>query len=222
MILCNYGCNQEGLYQLKNGKYCCSDSTNKCPELKRIRSIGLSKAHKENPNMNAHIKNSGKMNGWESGGRNNTGNKYEISIDEIVIENSLYGNEYIKERIFHDNLIPYNKCIICGIENWMGKNISLELDHINGNHTDNRLENLRFLCPNCHSQTDTFRGRNTNIGKIKVTDEELLAALKENSNNISTTLKSVELSGGPGNYKRIQKLITTKLIVNNLIMINNI
>ena len=57
-------------------------------------------------------------------------------------------------------LIEY-KCKECGIENlWNNKPISLQLDHINGIKTDNRLENLRFLCPNCHSQTETFGSKN--------------------------------------------------------------
>ena len=52
------------------------------------------------------------------------------------------------------------KCECCGIgEEWNGKHLVLELDHINGNSRDHRLENLRILCPNCHSQTPTFRGR---------------------------------------------------------------
>jgi hypothetical protein len=52
-----------------------------------------------------------------------------------------------------------NICEECKISEWNGKHLVLELDHINGIHTDNRLENLRILCPNCHSQTPTFRGR---------------------------------------------------------------
>jgi Zn finger protein HypA/HybF involved in hydrogenase expression len=55
------------------------------------------------------------------------------------------------------------ECEICGISQWNNKPISLELDHISGDKLDNSLENLRILCPNCHSQTATFRGKN--IGK---------------------------------------------------------
>ena len=53
-----------------------------------------------------------------------------------------------------------NKCAECDIEEWNGKELVLHLDHINGKSTDHRLENLRLLCPNCHSQTDTYCGRN--------------------------------------------------------------
>ena len=66
----------------------------------------------------------------------------------------------VRDRILKENLLDY-KCESCGIEEWNNKKIALELDHINGNGWDHRLENLRWLCPNCHSQTKTFRGKNT-------------------------------------------------------------
>jgi Zn finger protein HypA/HybF involved in hydrogenase expression len=82
------------------------------------------------------------------------------SLDEILIENSTYANiTRLKERLVREKRLEY-KCSECGITNWMGKSLSLQLDHINGKHNDHRIENLRFLCPNCHSQTDTFAGRN--------------------------------------------------------------
>ena len=53
-----------------------------------------------------------------------------------------------------------HKCESCGIEEWMDNPISLELDHIDGDRTNHSLDNLRILCPNCHSQTSTYRGKN--------------------------------------------------------------
>ena len=61
-----------------------------------------------------------------------------------------------------DNLLEY-KCEQCGnTGEWLNQPLVLQLDHINGIHDDNRLENLRFLWPNCHSITETYAGKNKN------------------------------------------------------------
>lgn len=81
--------------------------------------------------------------------------------EEVFIENSNYSRNSLILRLIRLNLIPHGKCAICKIgRTWNDKKLSLQIDHINGTKDDNRLENLRFLCPNCHSQTDTFAGRN--------------------------------------------------------------
>jgi Fe2+ transport system protein FeoA len=80
--------------------------------------------------------------------------------DEIFIENSDYANRAnIKRRLFSMG-IP-EECAICGQGPiWNGLPLTLQLDHINGIGNDNRLENLRILCGHCHSQTDTYCGKN--------------------------------------------------------------
>lgn len=84
------------------------------------------------------------------------------SLEEILIKDSNYRNsDRLKKRLIKENILQY-KCAICGNEGeWNGLPLSLQLDHINGNHFDNRIENLRILCPNCHSQTNTYSGKNT-------------------------------------------------------------
>lgn len=68
-------------------------------------------------------------------------------------------NDRLRKLILNAELLPY-KCQ-CGLEaEWQSKPITLQLDHINGDHEDDRLENLRFLCPNCHAQTPTWGHRN--------------------------------------------------------------
>jgi 5-methylcytosine-specific restriction endonuclease McrA len=82
-------------------------------------------------------------------------------LDDILVENSMYMNiERLKIRIVNENKLKY-ECDICkNIGVWNNKSITLQLDHINGVRNDHRITNLRFLCPNCHSQTDTYSGRN--------------------------------------------------------------
>lgn len=68
-----------------------------------------------------------------------------------------------RRNIIKYGLLPY-ECSECGISEWNDKKLALHLDHINGKSGDHRLENLRFLCPNCHSQTDTYTGKNKQSG----------------------------------------------------------
>ena len=82
-------------------------------------------------------------------------------IEEILVENSSYtNNSRMKKRIINEGIIEY-RCVSCGNNGeWLGKKLVLQLDHVNGINNDNRIENLRFLCPNCHSQTKTYAGKN--------------------------------------------------------------
>lgn len=91
--------------------------------------------------------------------KNHSPERYK-SLEDILVEDSTYtNNTSLKKRLLESNLLEY-KCSICGINEWQEKPLSLQLDHINGNNKDDRIENLRLLCPNCHSQTDTFSGKN--------------------------------------------------------------
>lgn len=98
------------------------------------------------------------------------------------------------------------KCEICNISEWQNKPLVLQVDHINGIHNDNRVENLRFICPNCHSQTETFCGAG-NTGSNKVSDTELVNAI-QSCKNIRQTLIKVGLTPKGGNYTRVQELMS--------------
>jgi ribosomal protein L40E len=90
-----------------------------------------------------------------------------IPLEKILVENSTYSRRHLKNRLISEGLLDY-KCDICknnGI--WNNKKLVLQLEHKNGKSNDNRLENLCFLCPNCHSQTDTYAGRNVGNKKLK-------------------------------------------------------
>jgi hypothetical protein len=86
----------------------------------------------------------------------------KIDLTDILVENSTYLNtSNLKKRLIKDNILK-NVCSLCEqIPFHNGKILSLQLDHINGINNDNRIENLRLLCPNCHSQTETYGSRKT-------------------------------------------------------------
>jgi len=85
--------------------------------------------------------------------------KRVYSDEEIFRDGPRRSRAAIRRRVIRYDLVPY-ECAICGITEWLDEKLSLHLDHANGKRNDNRLENLRFLCPNCHSQTETYGGRN--------------------------------------------------------------
>jgi len=70
-----------------------------------------------------------------------------------------YQSNKLRKRLIVEG-VKERKCECCGLTEWLGKNISLELDHIDGNCYNHRIENLRIVCPNCHAQTETYRGKN--------------------------------------------------------------
>lgn len=97
-----------------------------------------------------------KFQGW------NRGNKKfgpRRNVYSYFVKGKFTQSYKLKQRIVNAG-IKEDKCELCGIVDWQGKSIALELDHIDGDHMNNLLGNLRILCPNCHSQTPTHRGKN--------------------------------------------------------------
>lgn len=131
-----------------------------------IRDLGLKPAGGNYNTVNQKIKElnldishfTGK--GW------NVGLKFKPNkakpLSEILVKDSNYQSYKLVKRLLSEE-VKERKCECCNRTTWNNNPIPIELHHINGDHHDNRIENLQILCPNCHAQTDSYRGKN--IGK---------------------------------------------------------
>lgn len=97
--------------------------------------------------------------GWSFGKKLGLSNRGKC-LNEILVQDSTYGNSnHLRQKLIAYGL-KEKKCEKCKNTEWNGLPIPLELEHANGNNVDNRIENLLILCPNCHAQTPSYRGRN--------------------------------------------------------------
>ncbi len=110
------------------------------------------------------------------------------------------GADLKRKRIIEEQ---NNKCDECGISEWFGVSISIEIDHVDGNRNNDERTNLRGLCPNCHSLTKTWRGKNYFAKKIS--DEQLKDAIKSHA-SIAQALSSLGMAPKGGNYKRANRI----------------
>lgn len=116
----------------------------------------------------------------------NTNLNKKTPIELILVFNSTFtSTSHLKERLYKEGF-KTRKCEMCGQdENWNGNRMSLILDHINGIHNDNRLENLRIVCPNCNATLDTHCGKNNkkrkpvNNSDLFLTDKRIQNFIKK-------------------------------------------
>lgn len=109
-------------------------------------------------------------------------NFHSTPLSDILVAESTYTNMTSLRSRLKKELGWEHKCVMCNNTEWNKQPIPLQIDHINGNHFDNRIENLRFLCPNCHAQTDTYCGKNTQVckdNKLKNEDRKNTPSVKE-------------------------------------------
>jgi hypothetical protein len=122
-------------------------------------------ATKLNMHYNTFKRYAIKFNCWKPNQGGKGTKKNSANINKIPLEEILQGMhpDYqtfkLKNRLIKEG-IKENVCEICGISEWNGKPLNMELHHIDGDRTNHKLENLQIVCPNCHAQTDTFRAKN--------------------------------------------------------------
>ena len=95
--------------------------------------------------------------GWRKGSSKPI--KAAEEITNFLVNGRNCRSSHLRIRLIREKL-KQAKCEMCSSTNWLEQPIPLELDHINGDTADNRLENIRLLCPNCHALTPTYRGKN--------------------------------------------------------------
>ncbi len=135
-----------------------------------LKELGLKPAGGNYKNIKKHIERLGLDVSHHTGqgylrGKTHSYSK-PIPLKEVLVSTSYYSTSMLKTRLIKEGLLK-NKCATCNINSWLKKELVLHLDHINGVNIDNRLNNLRLLCPNCHSQTDTYCGKNKGKQKLK-------------------------------------------------------
>ena len=197
MNICEYGCGLESKFKLKNGRYCCCSRTNSCSAVRAKNALGLKSAYSEGKRkviFNDEHRNK------------SIASKKEKAKNLFLSKNSYNSNHAIK-NILLNSLNWENKCSQCNITEWNGQILTMQLDHIDGNNSNNQVQNLRLLCPNCHSLTPTYCGKSINTGKKKVSDEQLLEAIKTSS-NVRQALIAVGLTPKGANYTRAYKLLS--------------
>lgn len=143
------------------------------------------------------------------------GPKTQKEKDIVAAKTRIWAEARYKNKSFDDLSLAQkkrrileeqeNKCNKCSISNWNGKPLTLELEHKDGDTKNNNRDNLECICPNCHSQTDTWRGKNI---KKKISNEELLNAIKSTS-SIAEALRLVGLPDKGDSYARARRLVAS-------------
>lgn len=203
-ILCEHGCGQIAEFVNKSGKHTCKPHVSQCQAIKKKNSEGQKRSYKSGER--AKVDCFGESRAWSKGKNMLTDprvSKNKLVESDVFCENSVVCRGYVKKILIQEG--HGKRCEICNLDTWLEKPLILHLDHINGDSNDNRKENLRFICPNCHSQTSTYCGKNINKKPKNVQVEEWIEALK-NEDSIFKALKHLKLSISKSNYEKALKL----------------
>jgi len=198
--LCDSNCGQLAQYFSKDtGRYRCLKSANSCPANKAKNSSGLKKAHAEGriPVFTDEMRE-----------KSHTSHRRKL-VQEKPLEE--LGHILRKKIVMEEQ--DY-RCLHCELGEWMGLRITLELDHIDGNNTNDVRSNLRCLCPNCHSITTTWKvGQHKGKKTRKCSDEEIIAAFTKCS-SMNATLK--ELGYNWGSASTVKKVLFQYKLIDSI------
>ena len=204
---CSYGCGLIAQYKNGSGNLMCSTRSNLCPEIKKKNSAALKNAYLNGERISGKERynslpeeTKSRMN-WSKG-----------KFPKTKFEYGKCGNHkavLIEERGY--------ACESCNLSEWLGKPLTLELEHIDGDNQNNIKENLKLLCPNCHSYTETWKGKNSVKKKLKqyVTNEDFIEALNS-TKNIRQALLKLGLTPKGANYQRAYDLLKNATVVESV------
>lgn len=195
--LCHYGCGVVAKYKNGSGNLMCLSNSNSCDAVKKKNSDKLKEAYVNGERVPASQRyndlpqeTKDRMN-WNKGNYN--------------ADFSLNGKGSHKILLLRER---GHQCESCKLMTWLDLPITLELEHIDGNNQNNIKTNLKLLCPNCHSQTETWKGKNSIKLKTRdyISDDDFTIAL-DNNKNIRQALLSLGLTPKAANYERAYNLL---------------
>jgi len=143
------------------------------------------------------------------------------NIVSIYLNNEVCISSFKLKQLLIEHNIFINCCQICGIHEWQNKPISLHLHHIDGNRKNNALDNLQLLCPNCHSQTNNYSGKNKRKSPKPIISDDVIISCIESSYSKREALLKSGLAGYGGSYERINNVMSkynVKLLPNKFII----
>ena len=195
--LCSYGCGNVATYKNGSGNLMCLQRSQSCPAIKSKNRESTKKV-------------------YENGLRISGSERYKNLPEETKKRMAWSKNKFLNTKFEYGKLGNHkgflinergHNCENCGLSKWLDKPITLELEHIDGNNQNNVKENLKLLCPNCHSFTETWKGKNIHKRKDQyVSDDDFLQALNT-TKNIRQALLKLGLTPKGANYSRANELL---------------
>lgn len=151
--ICSYGCNKQAKFAFKNGKFCCNNTPHNCSSVKLRNSNSLKLSYQTGRLKNKKVSEA---------------TKAKISASTKITMNRLsdlrsWDSLKISGKKIRVRKEQNYKCKRCDLDEWFNEKLIIEIDHIDGDTDNNIRENLVGLCPNCHSLTPTWRGRNKRL-----------------------------------------------------------